>query len=44
MNKQNKDSFIIVRVKYTEKESLKKLAKKAKQKFSSFIRFTLGLK
>lgn len=41
--KQNKCSFVIVRVTDLEKEYLKKMAKKAKLKFSNFVRATLGL-
>lgn len=41
--KENKTSFIIVRVTRLEKEYLVKMAKKSKAKFSDFIRTYLGL-
>ena len=41
--KENKTSFVIIRVTDPEKAYLKKMAEKAKQKFSNFIRATLGL-
>lgn len=41
--KINKTSFIIVRVTDLEKDYLRKMALKAKQRFSNFIRCTLGL-
>lgn len=39
----NKSAFIIVRVTAIEKEYLKKAAKKASKKFSTYIRIALGL-
>ena len=41
--KENRTSFIIVRVTEMEKDYLKKMAIKAKKRFSAFIRKTLGL-
>lgn len=41
--KENKASFIIVRVTESEKEYLKKQAKKFGKKFSTYIRVALGL-
>lgn len=43
MTKVNKTSFVIIRVTDLEKAYLKKMAIQAKQKFSNFIRATLGL-
>ncbi len=43
MQKENKDSFVIVRVTKREKEYLHKLAKKAGKRFSHFVRINLGL-
>lgn len=43
MSKVNKTSFVIIRVTDLEKAYLIKMADKAKQKFSNFIRVTLGL-
>lgn len=41
--KNNRTSFVIIRVTDNEKITLKKLAIKVKMKFSNFIRKTLGL-
>lgn len=43
MTKVNKTSFVIIRVTDMEKAYLLKMAVKAKQKFSNFIRVALGL-
>lgn len=43
MKKENKISFVIIRVTKKEKDQLLKLAQKTKYKFSDFIRNKLGL-